>query len=346
MGHISRFALGLAAAHAADALSVRQTSSNCSSLEIIFARGTDEPGGDNNYGVVLGNPTFNATQALVPGVTGFGVIYPANLDCDSVPLGIQVVLNRISSVSAACPGQKFALVGYSQGADVVYRAAAQLAPSQYDSVVAIVGFGDPNHRGEGNIDPLGGNVLGPLPGSLAGKLKENCAYNDPICTNNGTILTQHESYGLANATYVPNTAAYIAKQLAQDGGAGADLSQATAPGNETEGNVQALLSLGKLLGDTSANTASLPSMCAPTATASSTASSVPVMPGGGNSTSANATTTSGSSATGTGSSGSSGSSSGASSTATVQPSPGGAAGIFVGPTVVLSALIGAMMLFA
>ncbi|KAF2149543.1 carbohydrate esterase family 5 protein [Myriangium duriaei CBS 260.36] len=342
MGMLPQLTLALAALHqTAQALEpasaprhlVGRQTSNCSSVELIVARGTDEPNNSGfKLGSLVGDNLYNATKALIPDATAYGVNYPANLDCSSEPTGITDTLSHINSTLASCPNQKFALVGYSQGADIIYRAAVQLPTSQYDSIISIVQYGDPNNRGAGQLDPLGGATIGgSLPSALANRLRENCAYDDPICTNNGTVINAHLSYNLANATYIPNSAAYIQKQLQSGGQSGADDSQAVAPGNQTQGNIQALLDLGKLLGNTATTTKTCPST-----TAASSASATPVVPGNGTAT------TTGSYGTTTPKTTSSGS--GAGSTSSVTPSTGAGA-VVKGGLAAVAAGVAAVMLF-
>lgn len=182
--------------------------------------------------------------------------YPANLDCNSVPTGVEDTINHLNSQSAACPDQKFALVGYSQGADVIHKAGVLIPEALWEKVIAIAQFGDPANRGIGALDPLGGVISGTFPGPLANRVKENCAYNDLVCTNNGTSLMAHESYIMfGNTSYVANSVQFIVNQFKSGGNSGSDYSQAVSPGTETQGNIAALLALGKLLGKTITNTA-------------------------------------------------------------------------------------------
>jgi cutinase len=73
--------------------------------------------------------------------------------------------------NVACPNQKFALVGYSQGARVMRAASVKLDPKLYPKVVALVMFGDRGMR-ELNITQF--------PPELQAKLFENCAPKDPV----------------------------------------------------------------------------------------------------------------------------------------------------------------------
>ncbi|KAI9659349.1 MAG: condensin complex subunit Cut3 [Bathelium mastoideum] len=221
----------------------------CSPLELVIARGTDEPF-DPRFGVIVGDPLFNATSFLIPAVTGYAVNYPANLDCDSRSLGSTDILNHLATQTSTCPSQKFVLVGYSQGADVVHLATSQLDPSYYPAIDAIVVFGDPGNRGPGAFDPLG-SAEPPFPAALTNRVKENCAFNDPVCTNNGTDVNAHLSYDNPGTPFINDSARYIESQYQSGGNSGPDSSDDSAPGNQTLSNLSALESLGSLLGETS-----------------------------------------------------------------------------------------------
>ena len=143
------------------------------------------------------------------------------------------------------------MVGYSQGAAVVNQALTELDPSLYSSIIAIIQFGDPANK---NVPNVG------LPAALAQKRKENCAFGDPVCSNNGSDFTKHLTYN--GATFIDSSASYIQKQLQSDGQTGPDDTDDTPPGSQTSGNTEALLSLRGYLGQ---NTSSTTSAC-PTST--------------------------------------------------------------------------------
>ncbi|GAM89594.1 hypothetical protein ANO11243_076330 [Dothideomycetidae sp. 11243] len=274
------------------------------------ARGTDEPNAPGGqYGVIVGDPLFNATQKAIPGVTAYAVPYPASAACDSESIGVADIINHLTSMSQACSGQKFVLVGYSQGADVVHKAAQQLSTSLYPSIIALVQYGDPNNRGVGQVNPLGGSTFSALPAILANRTCENCRSTDPVCTNNATDFTGHLLY--YDPVYINNSVSYIQQQLATDGNAGPDDTLDANPGNQTDANISALLALGSFLGQTGTR----PACPSTSGSATGTASMVATMTGMGNGTAS--------------SSGSGGSSSGtgAMPTSTVEASPGGAASV-------------------
>jgi cutinase len=93
------------------------------------------------------------------------------LSTESVSIGTKDVVDRLTAQHAACPEQRFALVGYSQGARVMRAATVQLNKSLYPNIVALVMFGDRGMR-DMNITQF--------PPELKFKLLENCAPRDPV----------------------------------------------------------------------------------------------------------------------------------------------------------------------
>jgi len=218
---------------------------DCSPLELILARGTTEPP-NPKYGIVVGDPVFEAVQGLFPQVTGYAVDYPASFATNSKILGTADVIKHLTEQTKKCPKQKFSLIGYSQGADVMHGASAQLSESLYPSIVAIVLFGDPGNRGSNVKSPLGGTVP-PLPPLLASKLKENCEKGDPVCTNSGTVVGDHLVYSAPEKGYIKSSAEYILQQFKSDGKSGPQLSP--WGGEKDKGNNSAALKeLGEILG--------------------------------------------------------------------------------------------------
>jgi cutinase len=155
-------------------------------LMVFAARGTSEPG---PFGVIAGDPLVKNVVAAVPGARGYAVQvrkrylpssislshlsvqYPAVLSAESVAIGAKDVVDRLTSQHAACPTQKFALVGYSQGARVMRAASVKLNPAILPDIVALVMFGDRGMR-DMNITQF--------PPVLQKRLHENCAPRDPV----------------------------------------------------------------------------------------------------------------------------------------------------------------------
>jgi cutinase len=101
--------------------------------------------------------------------------------------GASDVINRLNSQSKACPDQKFALVGYSQGAGVMHRALgpfpnATLEKSARSKIVAAVMFGDPGFHG--TESPLGHSPA--FADDILAVTRENCAPGDPVGVDSTT----------------------------------------------------------------------------------------------------------------------------------------------------------------
>jgi len=240
---------------------------NCSDLELVIARGTTEPLAPT-YGIIVGDPLFAATKALIPGLTGYPVNYPADLTCGSRQAGVKDTLLHLNTQAAKCPKQSFVLVGYSQGADVMHYAAANLRSQLYDRIVAVVMFGDPGNRGPKAISPFGG-VTPAFPRDLAYKLRENCALGDPVCTNDGVLIPAHLSYNAPD--FILNSAVYIKQQFASHGRQGPEPSS-PGPDTPTPAEKVALCALGQVLGGGAPQCSTFPCVAA---TASATAKAAP-----------------------------------------------------------------------
>jgi cutinase len=154
----------------------------CSDIEIVFARGTDEPAG---LGVV-GRALLDTLKPMVKGksVGSYAVKYPASWDFLQVAAGATDASKRIQGIAADCPKSKIVLGGYSQGAavmDVVTTSpiaglgfAAPLPRAVVPHVAAVTVFGNPSARlGQ----PL--TMLSPDFGSRTADL---CNTNDPVCS--------------------------------------------------------------------------------------------------------------------------------------------------------------------
>lgn len=189
---------GLAAAGLAFATAPAASAAACTDVDVPVARGTFEPG---TLGLIVGDPVYQAVQnQLRPrSVSGYRVDYPADLgEPASVQKGNTDLVNHVKAQAAACPQQRFVLVGYSQGANVVDNSIgvssdgavvggpivatipAELAPR----VAAVLLFGNP-------IRAIGRQVTG----TYQSRTKDYCADGDPICQPGGANFLAHLSYG-------------------------------------------------------------------------------------------------------------------------------------------------------
>lgn len=165
----------------------------CPSIEVVFARGTDEPPGVGKVGQAL----VDSLRPMVKGKTirTYAVDYPASWDFLAVADGAKDAIDHVQATVAKCPSTKIVLGGYSQGAAVIdgitapaiggVAITAQMPASAADHVAAVAVFGNPSARlGQ----PL--TILSPVYGARTADL---CNTNDPICSQ-GKDFNSHVRY--------------------------------------------------------------------------------------------------------------------------------------------------------
>jgi cutinase len=179
----------------------------CVDVEVVFARGTNEPAGLGG----VGQPFVDSLRAQVDSRTtggAYAVNYPASDDwVNSTRAGASDASAHVQSTIANCPGTKIVLGGYSQGAAVMEMMTASLPPSAADHVVAVALFGNP----KGNL----ATVLSfpPLPAigpRYAPKTIDLCVPEDPVCSN-GSNLFAHMLYPQTGMT--DQAAAFVAARV-------------------------------------------------------------------------------------------------------------------------------------
>lgn len=179
-------ALGLAGAPQAAAVA-------CNDVEVVFARGTNEPVGVGRVGDAFVTELRNRVPNRSIGV--YAVNYPASYDFLAAADGANDASAYIQNVVANCPGTKLVLGGYSQGAAIIDVITSvpfpmigftnPLPPEVADRVAALAVFGNPSTR----IGlPL---TSSPLYGFKAIDL---CNVGDPICSPGDSVLA-HRNYG-------------------------------------------------------------------------------------------------------------------------------------------------------
>jgi cutinase len=183
----------------------------CSDVELVVARGTSEPG---TLGIIVGDNVFAETQRALPGrtVTAHAVDYPANFDATSPSRGVVATVSHVTEQAAACPNQKFVLVGYSQGASVIDGAVgvdttgtinggpppAVIPASVEPRIAAVTLFGNP-------ITAVGRTV----PPNYLSRTRDFCQDGDPACEANGSNILAHLLYFLD----APEAARFIAGKV-------------------------------------------------------------------------------------------------------------------------------------
>jgi len=169
----------------------------CSKYEILVARGTGEPG---PFGSVVGDKLVREVKRQLPGSRGYAIQYPANMNMTvSGPTGVKDTTERLNRQIKACPDQKFAIVGYSQGAGVMHAAAAKFDQAAISKVVAAVMFGDPGFKTA--------TAKTPFPAPIQMRLMENCNPGDPVCDPSGGEFSGHLQY--SKASYQKPSADFI-----------------------------------------------------------------------------------------------------------------------------------------
>ncbi|MFF3377376.1 cutinase family protein [Streptomyces sp. NPDC002680] len=182
------------------AASAAVTAAACTDIDVVAARGTFEPG---TLGAIVGDPVYSALQRKLTGksLSSYKVDYPADLSLTSAAQGNSDLVDQVRSQAASCPSQRFILVGYSQGANVVDNSVgissagavvgspivATIPAALEPRVAALLLFGNP-------IRAIGKSVTG----TYQSRTIDFCAEGDPICENGGDDVLAHLGY-TANA---------------------------------------------------------------------------------------------------------------------------------------------------
>ncbi|MEU5195925.1 cutinase family protein [Streptomyces scabiei] len=172
------------------------TAAACTDIDVVSARGTFEPG---TLGFIVGDPVYAALQKKIAGksLSSYKVNYPADLSPTSAAQGNADLVNHVRSQAAACPDQRFVLVGYSQGANVVDNSigissagavvgspiVATIPAALEPRVSAVLLFGNP-------IRAIGKSVTG----TYQSRTIDFCAAGDPVCENGGGDVGAHLGY--------------------------------------------------------------------------------------------------------------------------------------------------------
>lgn len=180
----------------------------CSDVEVVFARGTNEPPGLGS----VGGPFVEDLRARVAPrtVAATPVDYPATNDFNvSTPAGTDAARSLIESIAASCPNTKMVLGGYSQGAAVIEKATNEAAPQVSEHVAATALFGTPLTSFSGLL--AAGQALPMLAPQYAANSIAQCNEGDPICWEGGWDMGAHVSY--VQSGKVAQAADFVASRL-------------------------------------------------------------------------------------------------------------------------------------
>ncbi|OBI12973.1 MULTISPECIES: cutinase family protein [unclassified Mycobacterium] len=185
---------------------------DCPDVEVIFARGTNEPAGLGRVGDAL---VDSLRQQTGLNILPYGVNYAASKLQLHGGDGANDTIDRVKKSVETCPNTKIVLGGYSQGASVMDIVAGvpiggiswgNKLPEQYaNNIAAVVTFGDVADRAGGTL-PTQSALLG-------SKAADYCNPNDPIChAGPGNEWSGHtEGYV---PVYTTQAAAFVAQKLA------------------------------------------------------------------------------------------------------------------------------------
>ncbi|WP_438287027.1 cutinase family protein [Mycolicibacterium porcinum] len=161
---------------------VSRAAPDCPDIEVVFARGTDEPAGIGNVGKAF----VDTLKPMVKGSTvgTYAVQYPASWDFWKAAAGATDMSKRVQATAQRCPKTKIVMGGYSQGAAVVDVVAtspvgglgysAPLPAAVVPRVASVVVFGNPSARL--------GQPLTRMSPDFGARTADLCNTNDPICS--------------------------------------------------------------------------------------------------------------------------------------------------------------------
>ncbi|MDT5220017.1 MAG: cutinase [Mycobacterium sp.] len=171
---------------------------SCPDVEVVFARGTDEPPGLGRVGGAL---VGSLRQQTGRNIGTYGVKYPASKDFLAATSGANDASGHVQQMATNCPDTSLVLGGYSQGAAVIDIVTAAplpglgftqpLPPDAAEHVAAVTLFGNPSGRA--------GGLMSALSPQFGGKILNLCSDGDPICSD-GNQWKAHLGYvpGLTN----------------------------------------------------------------------------------------------------------------------------------------------------
>jgi cutinase len=183
---------------------------SCPDVEVVFARGTNEPAGVGQVGQAF----VDALKGDVRGKTvrTYAVNYPASYDFMKATEGASDASAHVQATAASCPATKIVLGGYSQGAAVIdgitgdparlFGLGQPMPPEVADHVAAVAVFGNPLDR---FVAPL--PDVSPLYGA---KTIDLCNGADPVCSL-GDDRAAHSQYASAGLT--SQAASFVAAQV-------------------------------------------------------------------------------------------------------------------------------------
>lgn len=195
-----------------------EASAVCYDYLLIDSRGTGEPQGES----IGFRGMIDQVMATIPNGGRHDTIYPAAPDGTQKTtfIGSKDIEKVIQDGLQACPAQKYALLGYSQGATVTNEALQFFSPSSPagQAIRAVVLVGNPYHlpNKQGNVDENCGTTTAGASGVLlptasytipdswydTGKVQDICFTDDSVCNGFGLgdlLSPSHFFYGFSKS---------------------------------------------------------------------------------------------------------------------------------------------------
>ncbi|CAN5783088.1 cutinase family protein [soil metagenome] len=189
---------------------------SCPDVEVVFARGREEPAGTG----IVGTAFVNALRAKSSADIGY---YPVDYDAEiSVDQGAKDMSSHIQYMAANCPNTRLVLGGYSLGATVTDMVLATPGPFfgfsnplplGSDSHIAAVAF-----FGNGARKVLGYPVSEFNP-TFTNKIIDLCNAADPVCSPSLDVQSwpsnwsDHLQAGYLDSGLVNQAATFAAAKL-------------------------------------------------------------------------------------------------------------------------------------
>lgn len=187
---------------------------DCASVDLVFARGTNEAPGMG----VVGDALANSLRGQLGGrsLSTYAVNYPASYNLLQAQDGANDARGHVAWMAQNCPNTRIVLGGFSQGASAMamlagvppvgdrignFGSAPALAPDLAGNVAALAVFGNPSRRFGSPLSAVG---------QFAGRTIDLCSPGDPICSD-GQDRSAHSNYEWA--PYPNEAASFIAARV-------------------------------------------------------------------------------------------------------------------------------------
>jgi cutinase-like protein len=211
-------------------------SAQCPDVQVVFARGTDEPPGLGSEGQAFADDL--RSRAGGKSFDVYPVNYPATHEWETGLDGIRDAGTHVVSMAHDCPNTKMVLGGFSQGAAVMGFVTSAAVPDGVDPatvpkpmdpevanhVSSVVLFGMPSVRMMNFLNQPQ-VAIGPL---YQAKTIKVCAPEDPVCSD-GMNFAAHDSYA-SDGAMIDKGAVFAASRLGAGGSPGGPTTVVASPG--------------------------------------------------------------------------------------------------------------------